>query len=74
MTTMADDKLIHFLTHHVALPDAIETVKQRLSDKTLSPKTVVCAIEQVAEMETHNSVSKNDLVNALRWLFEHYEF
>lgn len=74
MTTMADDKLIHFPTHHVALPDAIEIVKQRLSDETLSPQTVVCAIEQVAEMETHNSVSKNDLVNALRWLFEHYEF
>lgn len=74
MTTMADDKLIHFPTDHVALPDAIEIVKQRLSDETLSPQTVVCAIEQVAEMETHNSVSKNDLVNALRWLFEHYEF
>ncbi len=74
MTTMADDKLIPFPTDHVTLPDAIEIVKQRLSDETLSPQTVVCAIEQVAEMETHNSVSKDDLVNALRWLFEHYEF
>lgn len=74
MTTMADDKLIHFPTHHVALPDAIEIVKNRLNDETLPPQTVVCAIEQVAEMETHNSISKNDLVNALRWLFEHYEF
>ena len=71
---MADDKLIPFPTDHVTLPDAIEIVKQRLSDETLSPQTVVCAIEQVAEMETHNSVSKDDLVNALRWLFEHYEF
>ena len=71
---MADDKLIPFPTYHVTLPDAIEIVKNRLNDETLSPQTVVCAIEQVAEMETHNSVSKNDLVNALRWLFEHYEF
>ena len=71
---MADDTLIPFPTSHVTLPDAIEIVKQRLSDETLSPQTVVCAIEQVAEMETHNSVSKDDLVNALRWLFEHYEF
>lgn len=74
MTTMADDKLIPFPTDHGTLDDAIEIVKQRLSDETLSPQTVVCAIEQVAEMETHNSVSKDDLVNALRWLFEHYEF
>lgn len=71
---MVDDKLIRFPTYHVALPDAIEFVKQRLSDETLSPQTVVCAIERVAEMETHNSISKNDLVNALRWLYEHYEF
>ena len=32
------------------------------------------AIEQVAEMETHNSVTKEELVSALRWLFRHYDF
>lgn len=71
---MADDKMIHFPTYNVSLPEAIEIVKHRLYDETVPLQTIVCAIEQVAEMETHNSISKNDLVNALRWLFKHYEF
>lgn len=71
---MADDKLIRFPTYSVSLTEAIEIVKHRLYDETVPLQTIVCAIERVAEMETHNSISKNDLVNALRWLYEHYEF
>lgn len=33
----------------------------------------VMAIEKMAEMETHNSITKNDLVGALRWIYEHYD-
>lgn len=71
---MADDKMIRFPTYNVSLPEAIEIVKHRLYDETVPLQTIVCAIEQVAEMETHNSVNKDELVNAMRWLFEHYEF
>lgn len=71
---MADDKLIRFPTYNISLAGAIEIVKHRLYDETVPLQTIVCAIERVAEMETHNSISKNDLVNALRWLYEHYEF
>lgn len=71
---MADDKLIRFPTYNISLMEAIEIVKHRLYDETVPLQTIVCAIERVAEMETHNSISKNDLVNALRWLYEHYEF
>lgn len=71
---MADDKLIRFPTNNISLTEAIEIVKHRLYDETVPLQTIVCAIERVAEMETHNSISKNDLVNALRWLYEHYEF
>ena len=71
---MADDKLIRFPTYNIFLTEAIEIVKHRLYDETVPLQTIVCAIERVAEMETHNSISKNDLVNALRWLYEHYEF
>lgn len=71
---MADDKLIRFPTYDISLTEAIEIVKHRLYDETVPLQTIVCAIERVAEMETHNSISKNDLVNALRWLYEHYEF
>ena len=71
---MADDKLIRFPTYNISLTEEIEIVKHRLYDETVPLQTIVCAIERVAEMETHNSISKNDLVNALRWLYEHYEF
>lgn len=37
-------------------------------------QTKVLAIENVAHMETHNCITKDDFVRALRWLFEHYEF
>lgn len=74
MTTTADDKMIRFPTYNVSLPEAIEIVKHRLYDETVPLQTIVCAIEQVAEMETHNSVTKDELVKALRWLYEHYEF
>lgn len=37
-------------------------------------KTRVLAIDHVAKMETHNSVTKAELVAALRWLFAHYDF
>lgn len=74
MTTTADDKMIRFPTYNVSLPEAIDIVKHRLYDETVPLQTIVCAIEQVAEMETHNSVTKDELVNALRWLYEHYEF
>lgn len=37
-------------------------------------QTKVIAIEKVANMETHNSVSKDKLIHALRWLYEHYDF
>lgn len=36
--------------------------------------TKALAIEKVANMETHNSITKDELVNALRWLYKHYDF
>lgn len=30
--------------------------------------------DHVAHMETHNSITKDELVEALRWLFDHYDF
>lgn len=32
------------------------------------------AIELVANMPTHNSISKDKILNALRWIFKHYDF
>lgn len=32
------------------------------------------AIEMVARMETHNSIKRDELIQALRWLFDNYNF
>lgn len=68
------EKILSFPTNQVSLGTSIEIVKYRLEDDSLSIPTKVLAIENVADMETHNSVTKDELVHALRWLFDHYEF
>ena len=53
-------KQIQFPTYNINMGDALPSK--------------VLAIEKIARMETHNSISKDDLVRALRWLFDHYDF
>ena len=71
---MADKKIVQFPSYNVSLGDAILIVKHHLNDPNYALQSKVLAIEAVANMETHNSVTKDDLVGALRWMFEHYEF
>lgn len=71
---MAEKKPIRFPTYNVTLGQAVEIVKFRLNDPEIALQSKVLAIAKVAEMETHNSITKDELVNSLRWLFEHYEF
>ena len=66
-------KLI-FPTFNVSPGDAVIIVKSRLDDESIPIPTKVLAIECVAEMETHNSVTKEELVGALRWLYQHFDF
>lgn len=63
-----------FPTFNVSLGQAITIVKHKLDDETIALQSKVMAIGKVAEMETHNSITKDELVRALRWLFEHYDF
>ena len=65
---------IRFPSHNVSLGQAIEIVKFHLDDPDIALQSKVLAIESVANMETHNSITKDELVGALRWLYEHYEF
>ena len=71
---MKKRKLVSFPTYNVSLGEAVGIVKGRLDDDTIANETKVLAIEQVANMETHNSITKDELVRALRWMFETYEF
>ena len=59
---------------NASLAFAIAVVKFDLEANDIDLSTKVAAIERVASMETHNSVTKDELVNALRWLFDHYDF
>lgn len=74
MELMMQKKILSFPTNQVSLGTSIEIVKYRLDDDSILIPTKVLAIENVANMETHNSVTKDELIHALRWLFDHYEF
>ena len=56
------------------LAESCVIVKAMLDDDSLSYQTRAIAIEKVARMETHNSIKKDELIAALRWLFDHYDF
>ena len=71
---MCEKKPIRFPTYNVSLGQAIEIVKFGLEDPNIALQSKVLAISKVASMETHNSITKDELVHSLRWLFEHYEF
>ena len=67
-------KRIQFPTYNTNMGDAWVIVKKRLDDETVALPSKVIAIEKIARMETHNSITKDDLIHALRWLFDHYDF
>ncbi len=67
-------KAIQFPSYNVSLGEAWEIVKYRLNDDTIALQSKVLAIEKVARMETLNSITKDELQKALRWLFDHYDF
>lgn len=71
---MGRKKVVQFPTYNITLGDAILIVKHHLQDDDIALQSKILAIEKVANMETHNSITKDDFVRALRWVFEHYEF
>ena len=71
---MAREKVKSFPTYNITLGEAILIVKYRLNDADIALQSKILAIEKVANMETHNCITKADLVGALRWVFDHYDF
>lgn len=67
-------KIINFPSYNVSLSEAILIVRERLDDDSIALPTKMIAIEKVTQMETYNSIRKDDLVHALRWIFDHYDF
>ena len=50
---------------------AISIIKDIHSDE-IDPEVKLIAIQEVLDMETHYSITKADLLEALRWLVEEY--
>ena len=69
---MRDDPLEPSMT--LSLGKSIEIVKFHLDKLDFSVPMKTLAIEKVARMETHNSLTKDDLVKCLRFLFDYYDF
>ena len=67
-------ELKQFPTYNISLGEAVEIVKFHLDDPHIAHQSKLLAIEKVANMETHNSITKDELVKALRFLFERYDF
>lgn len=65
---------IRFKSKNVTQGEAVKIVKYDLDDPLVHPYTKLLAIQNVAEMETHNSITKDDLVASLRWIFARYDF
>lgn len=72
--SLTKHKTIQFPTYNINLGDAWLIVKNHLEDDSIAFPSKILAIEKIARMETHNSITKDDLIHALRWLFDHYDF
>lgn len=62
------------ISTNCSLAEACIAVKTCLDDPVVTNQSKVIAIEKVARMGTHNSITKDDLIHCLRWLFDHYNF
>lgn len=65
---------IRFKPNDISLSMAIGIVETGLQDPVIHPATKIKAIQKVAGMATHNSITKSQLVAALQWIFERYDF
>lgn len=68
------DKIKRFPTYNVSDGMACVIFKNHLDNENVPMQSKIFAIEKVIELETHNGITKDELVRALRWLFKHYEF
>ena len=65
---------IRFPTYNVNTGTAYMIVKNHLNDNSIALQSKILAIEKVANMETLNGITKDELQHALQWLFAHYDF
>lgn len=45
---------------------------KNIHDDEVDPEDKLTSISEILDMETHNSITKQELLEALRWLIEEY--
>ena len=60
-------------TGHLSLGQAVGIFKYHLDDGNVPIWAKVLAIEKIAAFETLNSITKDELKHALKWLYDHFE-
>lgn len=45
---------------------------KNIHDNETDPEDKLTSISEILDMETHNSITKQELLEALRWLIEEY--
>lgn len=50
----------------------VKEILNNISSDEIDPEDKILAIEEVVEMETHNSITKKQMVDALDWLINEY--
>lgn len=61
-------------TGNLSNGQAVGIFKYRMDDETVPMWAKVLAMEKIASFETLNSITKDELQHALRWIFEYYQF
>ena len=51
--------------------EAISLFKN-IQESNADPEDKLMAIQEVLDMETHNSITKQEILSALRWVVEEY--
>lgn len=58
---------------NISTGQAVGIFKYQLADETVPIWAKVLAIEKIAAFETLNSITKDELKQALKWLYDHFE-
>lgn len=45
---------------------------RNIEESNADPEDKLMAIQEVLDMETHNSITKQEILSALRWVVEEY--
>lgn len=70
----AMSEIIKFDPRSIPIDEAVEIVRFRLYDSSIPWQRRTDAIEMITATENPGNITKEELLVAIRWLFDHYDF